>query len=84
MRNTGGLEIIKAAMPKLERHHTEHLQIYDPNGGEDNLRRLCGKQETSRVDQFSWGIADRSCSVRIPRQVAEEEKAIKNLLDAIK
>jgi len=74
MRAPGGLEIIKAAMPKLESHHSEHLKIYDPNGGEDNLKRLSGKFETSSVDKFTWGIGNRGCSVRIPRQVAEEGK----------
>lgn len=72
MRAPGGLEVIKAAMPKLERRHSEHLRIYDPNGGQDNLRRLSGRHETSSVEKFTWGIANRGCSVRIPRQVAEE------------
>ncbi|MFH4980230.1 hypothetical protein AB6A40_006939 [Gnathostoma spinigerum] len=55
-------------------HQQEHMKVYDPHGGKDNLRRLTGRHETSRADQFSWGVANRGCSVRIPRQVALEKK----------
>lgn len=74
MRRDGGLEVIKAAMPKLERTHLASMTVYDPNGGKDNLRRLTGRHETSSADQFSWGIANRGSSIRIPRQVAQEGK----------
>jgi glutamine synthetase len=72
MRAPGGFELIKEAMPRLERHHADHLRMYDPNNGMDNLRRLSGRNETSSIDKFTWGIANRGCSVRIPRSVAEE------------
>lgn len=52
------------------------MKVYDPHGGKDNLRRLTGRHETSRADQFSWGVANRGCSVRIPRQVALDKKVI--------
>jgi len=74
MRHQGGLDVIKAAMKKLEPRHSDHLKLYDPNGGRDNLKRLSGKHETSSIDKFTWGIADRSCSVRIPRQVGTDGK----------
>jgi glutamine synthetase len=74
MRHHGGLDVIKSAMKKLEPRHSDHLKLYDPNGGKDNLKRLSGKHETSSVDKFTWGIADRSCSVRIPRQVGTDGK----------
>lgn len=74
MRAPGGLEVIKAAMPKLERNHAEHLRVYDPNNGRDNLKRLSGRHETSSVEKFTWGVANRGASVRIPRQVAEDGK----------
>lgn len=48
--------------------------MYDPHGGTDNLRRLTGRHETSNIDQFSWGVANRAASVRIPRVVASEKK----------
>ncbi|MFH4979421.1 hypothetical protein AB6A40_006130 [Gnathostoma spinigerum] len=74
MRNDGGLKVIEEAMPKLEKAHEEHMKVYDPHDGKDNLRRLTGRHETSRADQFTWGIANRGCSVRIPRQVAADKK----------
>eukprot|EP01137_Pigoraptor_chileana_P028550 Opistho-2@992 len=74
MRKDGGLEHIKAAIAKLEKRHKEHIEQYDPNGGEDNKRRLTGRHETASITQFSSGVANRGCSIRIPRQVGEEGK----------
>ncbi|KAI6202745.1 Glutamine synthetase [Aphelenchoides besseyi] len=74
MREPNGLAAIEAAMPKLERFHAQHLLHYDANNGLDNMRRLSGRCETSDANKFSWGIADRGASVRIPRQVAEDKK----------
>ncbi|GMS89172.1 hypothetical protein PENTCL1PPCAC_11347, partial [Pristionchus entomophagus] len=68
MRGPGGIKYIEA--PK----HLEHMRMYDPNGGRDNLKRLTGRHETSSAEKFSWGVANRGCSVRIPRSVAEEGK----------
>ena len=47
--------------------------MYDINGGEDNKRRLTGAHETAKIDQFSYGVANRGCSIRIPR-LTEKEK----------
>jgi glutamine synthetase len=33
-----------------------------------------GKLETSSIHKFSWGVADRGTSVRIPRGVAKAQK----------
>jgi len=74
MREDGGLAHIEAAIEKLSRRHREHINVYDPRGGKDNERRLTGKHETSSINLFSAGIANRSCSIRIPRQVGEEGK----------
>ncbi|KAF8360108.1 gln-2 [Pristionchus pacificus] len=74
MRAPGGLKHVEAAVKKLEPTHAEHMRMYDPNGGRDNLKRLTGRHETSSADKFSWGVANRGCSVRIPRSVAEEGK----------
>jgi len=74
MRADNGLTVIKECMPRLEKAHKQHLALYDPHNGEDNRRRLVGRLETSRIDKFTWGVGDRSCSVRIPWQVAEEGK----------
>ncbi|CAI2347908.1 unnamed protein product [Caenorhabditis sp. 36 PRJEB53466] len=72
MRAAGGIKAIEAAMAGLERTHSEAMKVYDPNGGKDNLRRLTGKHETSNPNKFSWGVANRACSVRIPRQVSQD------------
>ncbi|TKR95280.1 hypothetical protein L596_009469 [Steinernema carpocapsae] len=74
MRSEGGLKVIEAACEKLSKRHKEHMALYDPNNGRDNLRRLTGRHETSSVDDFSWGVANRGASVRINRQVADEKK----------
>ena len=72
MRDAGGLKVIEEAMPKLERNHLFHIKSYDTKGGADNARRLTGKHETSSMEKFSYGVANRSCSVRIPRAVADK------------
>jgi len=36
--------------------------------------RLTGAHETQRYDQFSYGVSDRGASIRIPWQVARDQK----------
>lgn len=36
--------------------------------GEDNDKRLTGAHETGAIDQFTWGVANRGASIRIPRE----------------
>lgn len=74
MREENGIEAIKAAIEKLSKQHAKHIKAYDPRGGKDNERRLVGRLETSSIDKFSWGVADRGSSVRIPRGVADAKK----------
>lgn len=69
MRNPGGKAEIINAIKKLEKRHNLHIKAYDPQGGRDNLRRLTGQHETSSVADFSYGTANRGCSIRIPRLV---------------
>lgn len=57
---------IEAAIKKLEGRHKEHILVY----GEENDKRLTGRHETGAIDQFSYGVADRGASIRIPREVA--------------
>jgi glutamine synthetase len=72
MREPGGIEHIQQAIDKLSKVHARHIKAYDPNGGRDNERRLTGKHETSSIHDFSAGVANRGCSIRIPRTVAED------------
>lgn len=74
MREEGGLTAIEAAIEKLGKRHLTHIKNYDPSGGEDNKRRLTGNFETSRIEDFSSGIANRGVSIRIPRACGEEKK----------
>jgi len=68
-RAKGGIKAIEEAIKKLSLRHKEHIKVYDPTNGEDNKRRLTGRHETSSMEKFSSGVANRGSSVRIPRQV---------------
>ena len=48
----------------------EHLAGY----GQGIEERLTGAHETQRFDKFSYGVSDRGASVRIPWQVAQDQK----------
>ena len=65
---------IKEAIEKMSSKHDRHIKMYDPNQGKDNARRLTGLHETSSIHDFSAGVANRGCSIRIPRQAHEEGK----------
>lgn len=58
------------AIKKLGERHAEHIAAY----GEGNEQRLTGAHETASMDKFSWGIADRGCSVRVGNDTAEKKK----------
>jgi glutamine synthetase len=55
-------EHILPAVQALADTHAEHLAVY----GAGNDARLTGAHETSSYDRFTYGVADRSASVRIP------------------
>jgi len=62
-RNDREMTNILGQMKKLEITHSRLVNLY----GEDNHLRLTGKHETSSMDKFSYGVANRASSVRIPR-----------------
>ncbi len=68
--NKTGLDYIIEGCEKLALKHKEHMEVY----GKDNDKRLCGSFETSDMDKFSYGVADRSCSIRIPQHVNLDKK----------
>jgi glutamine synthetase len=70
MRAEGGMKHIEEAMKKLEARHVEHIAVY----GEGNADRLTGKHETGSIESFSWGVANRGASIRVPRTCAREGK----------
>ena len=69
-RNDGGYEVIKQFMEKFSSRHTEHIVEY----GDLNNLRLTGIHETSSLDKFTWGVASRASSVRIPRETEQNNK----------
>eukprot|EP01099_Mayorella_cantabrigiensis_P006934 TRINITY_DN594_c0_g1_i3.p1 TRINITY_DN594_c0_g1~~TRINITY_DN594_c0_g1_i3.p1 ORF type:complete len:353 (-),score=75.26 TRINITY_DN594_c0_g1_i3:76-1134(-) len=68
MREKGGFEEIVKAIEKLSRVHQEHIDVY----GKDNHKRLTGHHETAPITHFSWGVANRGASVRVPRQTEKD------------
>ena len=60
-----GLQAIKDAANKLAASHDKHIQVY----GHLLHERLTGDYETSTINDFSIGSADRGCSIRIPKPV---------------
>jgi glutamine synthetase len=64
MRQPGGYQEIVNAIRKFKVKHQEHISVY----GKGNDKRLTGLHETSSISEFSWGVANRGASIRIPKQ----------------
>ena len=62
MREVGGKEYFEKLMAAFSKHMDEHIAVYGP----DNHMRLTGLHETQSIDKFSYGVADRGASVRVP------------------
>src|SRR5579859_61804 len=62
LREVGGKEYFLKLMAAFEKNVKDHIAVYGP----DNHMRLTGKHETASIDQFSWGLADRGASIRLP------------------
>lgn len=62
MRTVGGKEYFEKLMAAFQKNMAEHIAVYGP----DNHFRLTGLHETQSIDKFSYGLADRGSSVRIP------------------
>lgn len=68
MRADGGYAAIVEAIERLGAKHAEHIAVY----GEDNHKRLTGRHETASMHTFSWGVANRGASIRVPRQTERD------------
>ena len=66
MRDVGGKEYFEQLMKAFETARADHIAVYGP----DNHLRLTGKHETASINQFSYGIADRGASIRVPHSFA--------------
>ena len=69
MRETGGKEYFLKLMDKFEAYKDEHIAAYGP----DNHLRLTGLHETQSIDKFSWGVADRGASIRVPHSFVKDD-----------
>ena len=61
---------ILEAIEKLKNKHKEHIDVY----GQFNNLRLTGKHETASIEDFSYKVADRGASIRIPRFTHRDKK----------
>jgi glutamine synthetase len=62
MREVGGEEYFRSLMVAFDDAKTEHIAVYGP----ENHLRLTGLHETAAIDEFSYGVADRGASIRVP------------------
>ena len=69
MRETGGKDYFEALMSAFEANCEEHIAVYGP----DNHMRLTGLHETQSIDKFSYGVADRGASVRVPHAFVQND-----------
>ncbi len=69
MREVGGKEYFESLMEAFDREKMEHIAVYGPN----NHLRLTGLHETAPIDAFSYGVADRGASIRIPHSFIEAD-----------
>ena len=60
----------EAAADALGAAHEDHIHHY----GSGIDERLTGLHETAHWRDFTWGVSDRGASVRIPWQVAKDQK----------
>lgn len=70
MREVGGKDYFLALMDAFEKNKDEHIAAYGP----DNHLRLTGLHETQSIDKFSWGVADRGASIRVPHGFVKDDK----------
>lgn len=62
LREVGGEAYFKSLMAQFEKNLQDHIDVYGP----DNHLRLTGKHETAPWNKFSYGVADRGASIRVP------------------
>jgi len=63
-----GMKYIDTMMKYFDEKHKLHISVY----GDDNQKRLTGIHETSSCETFSYGVANRAASFRIPTSVAND------------
>ncbi|MEW9309084.1 glutamine synthetase beta-grasp domain-containing protein [Labrys neptuniae] len=69
LREVGGKAYFEALMAAFAANKEAHIAVYGP----DNHLRLTGKHETASIDTFSWGVADRGASIRVPHSFVRND-----------
>ncbi len=70
LREKGGKAYFEALMAAFADNVEEHIAVYGP----DNHMRLTGLHETQAIDKFSYGVADRGASIRVPHSFVKGDK----------
>ncbi|CAG9766846.1 unnamed protein product [Ceutorhynchus assimilis] len=73
-RQEGGYKAIQDIMCKLEKTHSTDINSFDCAEGKCIKERLTGEYHTSKFEKFTYGVGDRTASVRIPIVVADKKK----------
>jgi len=69
LRETGGQEYFERLMAAFAAARDDHIAVYGP----DNDKRLTGKHETAPWNKFSYGVADRGASIRVPHSFMKND-----------
>lgn len=69
LREVGGKDYFLKLMDAFEKNRDEHIAAYGPH----NELRLTGEHETQSIDKFSWGVADRGASIRVPHSFVNND-----------
>ena len=70
MREYCPQEHIEKICGVFKKNTQDHIAVY----GSNNNQRLTGKHETQHINTFSYGVADRGASIRIPPATASANK----------
>jgi glutamine synthetase len=68
LREVGGKDYFEKLMAAFSKHVDEHIAVYGP----ENHLRLTGLHETQSIDKFSYGVADRGASIRVPHSFVKD------------
>ncbi|MBP6506769.1 MAG: glutamine synthetase, partial [Opitutaceae bacterium] len=69
MREVGGKKYFEKLMAAFAKNLDEHIAVYGP----ENHLRLTGLHETQSIDKFTFGLADRGASVRMPHSFVNND-----------
>ena len=69
LREVGGKEYFESLMAAFDENKDEHIAVYGP----DNHMRLTGLHETAAIDEFTYGVANRGASIRIPHSFVQND-----------